>query len=160
VKLTDAQIAAVVSTANSGEIEMGMFALTRALDSGVRDFAQMMVTMHTAAQARSTAVLLQVGVTPEPNATSAQLMSDAQAMTARLRDASADQFDLVYIAGQVDVHTKVLMLIDDQLLPSATAEPLRADLMVTRGEVQMHLQAAMTLMSRVEGNTEDAGVSP
>jgi putative membrane protein len=158
-RLTDAQIAAVTSTANSGEVDMGMLALERAQLPEVRDFAQMMVTMHSAAQQRAMGVLQALGVTPAPNPVSDRLKSDADAMLVQLRSTEASQFDLIYISGQVDVHMKVLQLIDDQLLPSATADALKADLTTARGEVQMHLQLATALMAQLEDSL-DAGVGP
>jgi predicted outer membrane protein len=158
-QLTDAQIAAVTSTANTGEIDMGMIALTRAIAPDVRDFAQMMVTMHGLAQQRAMAVLQTINITPAANPVSDQLKSDADAMTARLQSADAAQFDLIYISGQVDVHTKVLMLIDQQL-PNIVAPALRADVTTTRGEVVMHLALATTIRDRIEALSDDAGVSP
>jgi putative membrane protein len=154
--LNDAQIAAVTSTANTGEISLGMLALTRATLPAVRTFAQMMVDMHSAAQTRQSAVLGALNLQISGNPISMQLESDATQVTTQLTAAAADQFDLAYIRSQVDIHTKVLGIIDTQLLPNVSAATLLADLTVTRTEVAAHLAEATALLDQLENS--DAGV--
>ncbi|HKU38118.1 MAG TPA: DUF4142 domain-containing protein, partial [Polyangiales bacterium] len=155
--LTDAQIAAVTTVANSGEVDLGTLAVARAVLPAVRDFAQMMVTMHTAAQTRQSAVLATLGVQIAPNPISTQLEADAMALRGQLTSASAAAFDRAYIQSQVDVHMRVLTTFDEQLLPNATAPALRADLMLARGEVAAHLALARTLLATLD-DLSDAGV--
>lgn len=157
VQLSDAQIAAFTSTANLGEVSLGMLALTRVMLPAVRDFAQMMISMHTAAQTRQNAVLNTLGLTIAASPLSTQLENDAMQVTAQLNAAAANQFDLAYIRSQVDIHAKVLTIVDDQLLPNVSATALRADLTLTRSEVVSHLAAARVLLEQLE-NASDAGV--
>lgn len=156
-RLNDGQIAAVTSTANMGEVEMGRIALMRAKIHYVHDFAQMMVDMHGAAQTRQAAVLRDLNVSIETNPTSMQLQTDATKIVNMLNKASASDFDRVYVQSQVDVHMQVLKLFDDQLLPNVTAPALREDLMKARGDVEAHLNMARKLLERVEEGA-DGGV--
>ena len=134
-----------------------MLALTRVMLPAVRDFAQMMISMHTAAQTRQNAVLNTLGLTIAASPLSTQLENDAMQVTAQLNAAAANQFDLAYIRSQVDIHAKVLTIVDDQLLPNVSATALRADLTLTRSEVVSHLAAARVLLEQLE-NASDAGV--
>jgi putative membrane protein len=155
--LSDAQIAAVTTAANTGEISLAMLALTRAQLPATRSFAQMMIDMHSAAQTRQNAVLDVLDLMIAANPVSMQLERDAMQVTTQLNTAAPNQFDLLYIRSQVEIHTKVLSIIDDQLLPSVSAPALRADLVLTRTEVAAHLAAARVLLDQLEDLT-DAGV--
>jgi putative membrane protein len=155
--LSDAQIAAVTSAANTGEISLAMLALTRAQLPATRAFAQMMSDMHGAAQTRQNAVLDVLDLTVAANPVSMQLERDAMQVMTQLNTAAPNQFDLLYIRSQVEIHTKVLSIIDGQLLVSVDAPALRADLVLTRTEVAAHLAAAQVLLDQLEDLT-DAGV--
>lgn len=157
VALNDAQIAAVTTAANTGEISLGMLALSRAQLPAVRVFAQMLIDMHGVAQTRQNAVLDVLDLEVSGNALSAQLETEAMQVSAQLNAAAADQFDLAYVRSQVDIHTKVLTLIDEQLLPNVSAVALRADLTVARTEVAAHLALATGLLEELQ-DASDAGV--
>ncbi|MET0389649.1 MAG: DUF4142 domain-containing protein [Polyangiales bacterium] len=148
--LTAPQIAAITSTVNKGEISMGELALERSRDAPVREYAQMMIDMHTAAESRQLALLQQLAVTPAENPVSVQLQRDADVMASDLQDASDADFDTAYVEGQRDVHAKVLTLVDEQLIPSAREATLRDELTKTRGEVQQHLDLAEQLLAQRE----------
>jgi putative membrane protein len=161
VRLSDAQIAAVTTAVNSGEIQLGTIALSRGRLANVRAFAQEMITMHGAAQDRATALLQSLNITPVENNLSTQLEQEAQRVGVMLQNANAAGFDLAYVQSQVDLHTRVLALIDDTLLPSATAAALRTDLALVRGDVQRHLTEAQALLLAVQSAPPevDAGVA-
>jgi predicted outer membrane protein len=166
VRLSDAQIAAVTSAANSGEIQLGTIALSRAHLEQVLAFAQEMITMHGAAQDRSLALLQSLNLTPVENNLSTQLAQDAQRTGVMLQNAAAADFDLLYVQSQIDIHTQVLQIFDDILLPSVTDAALRTDLSLARADVQRHLAEAQALLLVVraapaldsDGGVEDAGL--
>jgi putative membrane protein len=163
--LTDAQIAAVTTAANTGEISLGNLALGRARLAAVRAFAQEMITMHGAAQDRATVLLQSLGITPVQSNLSTTLEQDVQRVAIMLQNAAAADFDLAYVQSQVDIHAKVLEIFDDVLLPSVTQPPLRTDLILARGDVQRHLTEAQALLMTVQAappdldaGIEDAGL--
>jgi putative membrane protein len=163
--LSDAQIAAVTTAANTGEIALGNIAVSRATLPVVRDFAQEMITMHGAAQDRSATLLQSLGITPVQNNLSTTLEQDAQRVAVSLQSALGTDFDLAYIRSQVDIHTQVLEIFDTVLLPSVTELALRTDLTLARGDVQRHLTEAQALLLIVQATppdfdagTEDAGL--
>jgi putative membrane protein len=146
-----------VSTLNTGEIDAGMLELQQGQIAEARDFAQMMVTMHTAAQQRAMSIMQMLDITPAANATSDQMSSDADAMRMQLANTDAAQFDQMYVRSQVDMHMKALSVMDSELLPNATADALKADLMTARGEVAAHLQLATDLLQRLMSSTGTGG---
>jgi putative membrane protein len=165
VQLSDAQIAAVTAAANRGEIQLGTIALSRARLPEVRAFAQEMITMHGAAQDRATALLQSLNITPVDNNLSTQLEQDAQRAGVMLQNAAASDVDLSYVQSQVDIHTRVLAIFDEVLLPSVTELALRTDLTLVRADVQRHLTEAQALLLIVQtappdldAGTDDAGL--
>lgn len=156
--LTDGQIVNFASTANAGEISLAMVALNRAQIPAVRDYAQTMISGHNTAQARQTALATSLQLTATTSPLSEQLSENAAQVLKQLQNASVTDFDILYVQSQIDVHTQVLQALNDQLLPSVSADALQAELLVTRTEVQAHLETARALLVTLETLDTDAGV--
>ena len=148
--LSDAQIASIALTANAGEIEQNMVAEAKTNRASIAAFARDLVAMHTAAQQRETALFATVGLVPADNPTSAQLRDASSAIVARLRAASAADFDAIYIMSQIDVHSMVLNLIEQTLLPQASSDSVRIELTTMRNEVRAHLATATQLRDTLD----------
>jgi putative membrane protein len=158
--LTDGQVAEVLRTANTGEIQEGDAELSRGVVTEIQDFAQQMVTDHTAANVRGAALFTANGITPAPSPISTMLNMNAMAQVTMLNSLTGIQVDRAYITGQVAAHQDVLTLIDTRLLPSADNAALRAELATSRAAVVMHLDHARMLQaSLAEGGltASDAG---
>jgi len=151
-QLNDAQIASVSLTANQGEVEQNMIAITRARRDDARAFATDMVAMHTAAIARENALSASMMIIPQDNPVTQMLLSMSQQAVQSLNAASDDEFDAIYIRSQVQAHQQVLTLIDSTLLPQAQAQAMKAELTTMRSTVNDHLE-------RVRGLASDADVS-
>jgi putative membrane protein len=145
VVLNDAQIFGVLDTANTGEVSQGQIAETKAVSTAVKGFATMMVTDHTAAKQKGATLATSLGVTPAASVVRAALLADSQTIVASLNAAAPAEFDRVYMDSQVIVHTKVLAIVDDDLLPHATNAQLKALLTETRATVAAHLAEAKTI---------------
>lgn len=156
VSLNDAQIVAVLGAVNSGEISSGTLAVERAVSSAVRNYAESMVTVHKTAQERQSLLAMELMLTQEPSPLSMQLADDASSLMDQLSAASEAEFDALYLRSQVDNHMKVLMLIEERLLPSVTNEMLRTEIMQTRTEVAAHHEGARNATSTLDDT--DAGV--
>jgi predicted outer membrane protein len=94
---SDADIAAVTSALNAGEIEHAEIARTRARAPDVQGFAAHMITDHSDAQRRQTALFESLGILPQENAVSHALTAEAGTVTASLRDEDAGAFDVAYM---------------------------------------------------------------
>lgn len=143
--LTDPQIGAVTTAANTGEIAQAQAALPKLSNAQVKAFANSMVEMHGAAQTRQSALLQGKQITPQENLTSTALKQESDTIVAALMAASATDVDRLYIDQQVAVHTKVLGLLDTVLIPSAADSDLRTELTTARGDVQTHLTQAQQI---------------
>src|SRR5690606_25913591 len=78
--LTDPQIAHVAVTANAIDAELAGLVESRTTEEGVRAFARTMINDHTAVNEQAAALARRLGVTPEDNAVSQSLRSDADAV--------------------------------------------------------------------------------
>lgn len=161
-RLDDAQIGGVTSAVNTGEIQQGRLAASRATTNEAREFGAMMVTMHTAAQERQAALLSRLGLTPRESRLSEQLTASAQSTLAELETKTGRDFDIAYLDAQIVQHRTTLETIDRVLLPSGKAEELRQELQTARGEVANHLEMAQMRRQTIaslssDGGTDDAG---
>jgi putative membrane protein len=153
VRLNDRQITAVARDANQAEIDQGNYALTQVSDGPVRDFAQRMVDEHQMALQRMT----QLAVAAEDNDVSRQLQGQANSVFARLRNPGSNNFNLVYLCGQLILHQRVLQVIDTRLIPDADAEPLRTLLSDMRTDVVMHRDQARQILDQLLNSQDDTG---
>jgi putative membrane protein len=146
----DAQIAHVAVTANAIDIEVGEIAQQRATDKRVREFAERMITDHTAVNEQAAALAARLGVTPAGNAISSSLRKDAEEAKRTLAAASGRGFDRAYMAREVEYHRAVLQALDETLIPSTTNGELRALLEQARGAIAAHLEHARRLHASLD----------
>lgn len=161
--LSDAEIVAILTAANNGEVQQGNVAVTKAVAPAVRTFAQDMVSMHTAAQTRLNGVITAENLTPAESTTSTDLTKTSSNIVSKLQAADLDAFDMLYIQTQIDVHRTVLTALDEQLIPAAKNAAVRTELTATRAVVVEHLNRAraiaVTLDLGVDAGAEaDAGI--
>jgi len=140
--LSDAQIAQVMATVDSGEIEQAKLAVSKATDARVRNFAQNMIDQHTQSKLEGQEVASQNGIAPTSSSDALQLQNDAKNTLEQLKQADAPSFDQAYMRAQVKQHQEVLALITNKLLPEAKTPALTDLLTKARGMVQHHLDQA------------------
>jgi putative membrane protein len=145
-QLTDAQIIRVAELANAGEVTEGNIALDRAQSNQVQDFAQMMVTDHTEGRTQLQTFATDNSITPQASEIATTLQNEADAQVEQLNNASDQDFDATYMDIQVAAHTEVLMLFDEQLIPSADDPDLKALLTAQRNVVADHLDDAQAIV--------------
>lgn len=143
--LSDAEIAAIVVTANSIDVRQGELARERASDARVREFAETMIRDHTAVNESAGALVTRLGVTPQPSDVSRSLESSAEETHHRLMRASGAEFDRAYIANEVAYHRAVLDALDSLLIPNAGNAELKETLVGVRPAFEAHLQHAQSL---------------
>ncbi len=156
--ILDADSGAVARTINDGEIQMAQLALANASSRAVREYAQMMITDHTAANAQ----LQSAGFGMRENAITRTLNGEVNRMMTRLRGRSGADFDRAYIGSQINMHQSALEMMRTTLMPSVQEDRLRTTLGTMRETVQMHLEHARTLQKQLNDrntqnlpNTED-----
>jgi putative membrane protein len=145
--LTDPQIAAIVIAADDVDIEGGQQALTKATDQKVKDFAQRMVTDHSAVNKQVHDLLTKLGATPASNPTSESMMQQGQEAATRLGALSGAAYDKAYIDNEVTFHQQVINAANTQLAPAAQNAELKDLLQKTMPALQSHLDMAKQIQS-------------
>ncbi|HEX3851149.1 MAG TPA: DUF4142 domain-containing protein [Polyangiaceae bacterium] len=145
IALSDAQIVKVVTTLNQGEIAAAQVAEPAAQASAVKNFAQLMITDHTAANGQTFALVSAKHIAPQQSDLSDQLDSESAALLVTLSQTTAANIDSVYIDSQIQMHQEALGLFDNTLLPDATDADLKTLLTSMRATVATHLTDAQTI---------------
>lgn len=146
-KVNDAQIAAIVVTANQVDIDAGKFAADKSKNPEVAKFAQTMVTDHTAVNKSAVDLATKLKVTPEENETSRALKSGGDANISNLKGLSGAALDKAYVDHEVAYHEQVIDALDKVLIPNASNAELKALLVQVRPAFVAHLEHAKHLQS-------------
>ena len=149
-KPTDAQIAHIAYTAGVLDVEAGKQALSLSKNAQVRAFAEQMVKDHTAVNEQALALVKKLKVTPEDNATSKSLKSQADAKRAALAKLSGAAFDKAYIENEIAYHGTVNSALQTTLIPSAANGELKTLLQTGLKLFQGHQQHAETVAAKVK----------
>lgn len=145
--VNDAQIAAIVVTANQVDIDAGQLAKSMAGSKEVRDFAQLMVADHTGVNKLATDLAQKLGLKPEDNPTAQGLRQGGEKNVAKLKTLQGAAFDRAYVDNEVSYHQAVIAALDKTLIPNAHNQELK-DLMVkVRPNFVAHLQHAQSLQA-------------
>jgi putative membrane protein len=147
--ITDAQIAAIVVTANQVDIDAGKLAHARASNESTKTFAQLMVTDHTGVNKAAVDLVTKLKVTPEDNDTSRSLKTDGDKHLAHLKTLKGTAFDKAYVDHEVAYHQQVLDALDKVLIPGATNADLKALLVKVRPAFVAHLEHAKRLQASI-----------
>ena len=123
---TDPQIAHIAYTAGNIDIAAAKQALKISKNQAVREFAQEMVRDHEAVNAKALALVKQLHVTPEANATSESLKKAADEESAKLAKLSGAAFDTAYLSNEVAFHKTVNGALSSTLIPSAQNAELKS----------------------------------
>jgi putative membrane protein len=145
----DAQIAHIVVTANTVDIEAGKLAGKQARSADVKAFGKQMVTDHTASNKQAGDLAKKLKVTPEDNPTSQSLKSGGDANVKKLKGLKGAEFDKAYVDQEVTYHQAVLDAIDKTLIPNAKNAELKSLLEKTRPVIDGHLQHAKQIQAKL-----------
>lgn len=145
--ITDAQIAAIVVTANQIDIDAGKLAAAKSQNKDVKTFAERMVTDHGGVNKSATELVTKLHVTPQGNETSRSLQKGGDDNLAALKKLTGATFDRGYVDHEVTYHQAVLDAIDNTLLPGAQNAELKALLVKVRPAFVSHLEHAKHLQS-------------
>jgi putative membrane protein len=141
-RFEDREIAMVVRNANVSEIREGRLAREKASDQSVRDYASMMVSDHEAAQAKAEGELFKAEIESADSPLSRQLDAESGATADSLRNLTGRAFDRAYIQREIQLHARLLEVIDKELAPKAKKKVVKDVLKEMRTAVQHHLDRA------------------
>ena len=139
----DAQIAHIAYTAGTIDVAAGKQALAKSHNKAVREFASEMVRDHQAVNDKALALVKELKVTPEDNATSQALSKGAAAELKKLAALNGSAFDKAYAANEVAFHKTVNGALKSTLIPSVHNAQLKSLLetgLTLFSEHQMHAE--------------------
>jgi len=144
---TDPQIVGIVLAADQIDIDYGKIALSKSKNKQVREFANRMVTDHSAVQKSVLGLAEKLGVKAEDSETSNSLKSGAAEIAAKLNKLKGKEFDKFYIDNEVNYHKSVTDAVDGVLIPSAQNSELKAALQGAQPLFLKHLEHARSVQS-------------
>lgn len=148
---SDPQIVGVVVAANQIDIDQGKLALSKSKNKEVKDFAQQMVTDHSALQKSVSDLGAKLSVTPEDSDTSKALKSQADDTKKKLTSLKGKAFDKAYMDNEVAYHKQVIDAVSSTLIPNAKNPELKSALEGAAPAFQGHLEHAQKVQADLEG---------
>src|SRR5262245_18469727 len=129
--LDDAAIFALLEKANSAEIELGDLAARMGQSTEVKDLGKNFAAAHTQARQKARDLAKKVNITPALPAE--PMMKDSsmakypdkdpamayEASLNKLKGLKGTEFDVAFIAREIDHHTRMLDAVDNKFLPAA-----------------------------------------
>ena len=150
-KLSDAEVAHTAVTANQIDINYAKLAKEHSKNTAVLKFANTMASDHQAVIDQATALVKKLGVTPEDNALSKQLMADAAKTRKKLRETTGAAFNKTYIDNEVAYHKAVISTVEERLIPDAKNAELKELLQSILPTLKAHLEHAEMLQKQLKG---------
>jgi putative membrane protein len=147
--VNDAQIAAIVVTANQVDIDAGKLAESMGSSADVKKFGKDMVRDHTGVNKSAVDLVTRLKVTPEDNPTAMSLKRGGMDNVDSLKMMKGKAFDKAYIDHEVAYHEQVLEAMDKTLIPSAKNDELKALLVKVRPAFASHLAHARMLQTKM-----------
>ena len=144
---SDPQIAHIAYTAGNIDVAAAKQALAKSHNKAVREFASEMVRDHEAVNAKALALVKELKVTPEDNATSQALSKGAADEAKTLASLDGAAFDKAYVANEIAFHKTVNGALQSTLIPSADNAQLKSLLetgLTLFREHQMHAEHLAT----------------
>lgn len=144
---SDPQIVGIVVAANQIDMDYAKIALAKSKNKEVRDFAQQMITDHTAVQKSVFDLGAKLKVKPAPSDTEKSLKDGAAKERTTLKKLKGAAFDKAYIDNEVSYHQAVIDAVSKTLIPSAQNAELKQALVSTAPAFQGHLEHAKKVQS-------------
>jgi putative membrane protein len=139
----------IVVAANQIDIDHGKMALKKSKSKEVRDFAQQMVTDHTAVQKSVFDLGAKLKVTPADSDTSKGLKEQANKSSQQLSKLRGSAFDKAYMEREVAYHQSVINAVSKVLIPNAQNSELKGALTGAAPLFQGHLEHAQKVKSEL-----------
>jgi putative membrane protein len=142
----DGQIVHALVAANSTAIESGTLALSRSTDQAIIAFAKRMVNRHMEVSRKAIELLTtELQVALQHNPLSSSVKAEGEVSVDRLQTVPAEKFDRVFIDRTVAFYQNLLDMIDNELMPAASNEKLKALLYGLFAPFSRHLEEAQNL---------------
>jgi putative membrane protein len=146
---SDANIAAIVTAANTADIQAAELAQTRSSNADVKSLAQTTISDRNSVNKQVADLDARLHLQPEANATSRRIADHAAAKRRELDAASGAAFDKAYVADEVASDRRLLNTFDKVLIPDAKSAELKDLLTKARPALQADLKRARDLETKL-----------
>jgi putative membrane protein len=133
---------------NLEEIQMGQMAQQKSQNADVKAYGATLVTDHTAANEKATAIAQKIGATV-PTAPS----TEAQTAMSQVSSLSGADFDKSFLQHMVDGHTTAISMFNEKVNDSGAAAEVTAFAKETLPTLQKHLDTAKSLQGSGQAST-------
>ena len=147
---SDAQIAAIIVSANDADIQYAELAKATSRNPEVLAYAAMTSEHHSALNTSTRALVAKLGLALEDGETSLDIAEDAESKRAQLKRLAGTPFDSTYAAIEFAYHKRVWDLIEKSLLPSVRNAELKALILKSQPAIGTHKAHAMTLNAQFQ----------
>lgn len=148
--LNDAQIAAIVVTANQVDVDAGKLAEKHGQSKEVKDFGKEMVSDHNNVNKEAKDLAKKLKLKPEDNDTSKSLKDGGKENIAKLKKLKGMEFDKAYIEHEVAYHQQVIDAVTNTLIPNAKNPELKALLEKAGPLFNAHLTHAKSIQQSMK----------
>lgn len=153
-KLSDPEVAHTAVTANQIDIDFAQIAFKKSKDAEILKFAETMANDHQAIIKQAVTLATKLGVTPQDNAVSKQLLSDAENTKKMLSSKSSKDFNKAYIDNEVAYHKAVIAAVEGLLIPETENAELKELLGNVVPALKTHLAHAEMVQKMFTASTK------
>ncbi|HEX6306923.1 MAG TPA: DUF4142 domain-containing protein [Longimicrobiales bacterium] len=159
VAVEDAAAAAAllspVRAVSMAEVEFAQLATQRSAGAAIRQYARTVAADHRALIGTLDSVAQLRGTTLAPAADAQELENTVRMAHSGLENLAGPDFELPFVRAEVESHRLLLDRLDQQLIPSATSEDVRALLTDIRAMADAHLTRARQLLAEQLGQSTE-----
>ena len=148
-ELNDAEIVNTIVTANQVFIENGELAEKKARNKTVHAFARRIIKESTDVNKQAKVLAAKLHLKLEDNPLSKNLKSTGKNSLDTLKRLSGSEFDKAYIDAEINLHKKIIDVVNIQLVPAVKNEELKALLVKIQPALTSHLEFAETIQGSV-----------
>lgn len=149
--VTPAAILSELHLANTTEIQLSKLAVKQASSAAVKRIAKQLAADHSKNRQQVRALAQKLGLTLTPAAGGSIAAADSPPVPPELRGNTGADFDRAFVEHEIDEHREGIEKIQNQLLPAAQSEQVRAYLQGTVAEMQSHLASLQQVQRQLGG---------
>lgn len=160
--LDDAAIFAMLEKANTAEIELGDLATRMGQSAEVKELGKTFAAAHTQARQKARELATKIGIKPSTAMEPMKDMKDPadsakkqypkeshDAAMGRLKGLKGAEFDVAFIAKEIEHHQRMIEAVDNKFIPAAKNAELKQLLTELKPSLQSHLDQARALEKRL-----------
>ena len=145
----DAEIANSMLTVNTEEMNLAKIGKEKAVNPFVKNYAERMFEEHARNNLWVQGYADKEQMRPQETQSSQRMVYVTEDRADELKTLNGTEFDKAFINEQVSIHTKVLDKIEQNLLPNASDDELRAMIEQSRLKIRGHLNEAKELRDSI-----------